>query len=617
MLARCSSAALWGLDAVEVTVEVDLAPGLPGLQLVGLPDAAVQEARERVRGALRNSGLRVPLSRVVVSLAPADLRKAGPGFDLPIALGLLIASGQLEPAQLEGVWSVAELGLDGQLRSVRGMLALALAAQRAGAKALLVPRANGAEAALVDGLEVWAAADLSEALGWLRDPAAAAVAQRAKPRQHAQVAATAGAPARQESPGDLAEVRGQPHGRRALELAAAGGHHLLLVGPPGSGKTMLARRLPALLPPLARPEALELTRLQSVAGLLPTGSGLVAQRPFRSPHHSCSAAALIGGGPLPRPGELSLAHHGVLFLDELAEFRREVLDQLRQPLEMRQVWISRARQRCCFPCRIILVAACNPCPCGWTGDPQRSCVCGEGRRQRYWARLSGPLLDRIDLQVAVRRAEARELAQLYRPLGAAHSASEAGSGSGDRAAARSLASVVAPRASGGRQGGSAAGPAPWGGQERLLALSSNGAGMVAAAPSETREGWAESSGGEASTAEVAARVLLARERMRQRNPDGCINADLPTGQMAAALELEDGALALWERALAGRRLTARGGERLLRVARTICDLAGQRRVNAAAVAEAIAFRSFDLVTEPMEAGPGGGDRSGPPTPGAA
>ena len=321
-----------GLEAQAVRIEVDIIPGLPGLQMVGLADAAVQESRERVRAALRNSGLRVPLTRVVVSLAPADLRKAGPGFDLPIALGLLMASGQLEACRLEGVWSVAELGLDGHLRPVRGMLALALAARQGGARALLVPAANRAEAALVEGLAVWGAADLSEALRWLQDPAAAERDAACLPRQAPATPAADGSPGGHTP--DLGEIRGQPHGRRALEIAAAGGHHLLLVGPPGSGKTMLARRLPGLLPPLTRPEALELTRLQSVAGLLPNGSGLVNQRPFRSPHHSCSAAALIGGGPLPRPGELSLAHHGVLFLDELAEFRREVLDQLRQPLSL-------------------------------------------------------------------------------------------------------------------------------------------------------------------------------------------------------------------------------------------------------------------------------------------
>lgn len=398
MLARCSGSALRGLEAVEVTVEVDIGPGLPGLQLVGLPDAAVQEARERVRAALRNSGLKVPLTRVVVSLAPADLRKAGPGFDLPIALGLLVASGQLAPERLEGIWSAAELGLDGRLRPIRGVLAMAMAARQAGARGLVVAAPNAAEAALVEGLRVWGPEDLVGVLTLLSHP------------DHVPTAVAPTPPPTERAGPDLAEVRGAAHGRRALEIAAAGGHHLLLVGAAGSGKTMLARRLPGLLPPLERAEALEVTRLHSVAGLLEQQDGLITRRPFRSPHHSCSGAALIGGGSLPMPGELSLAHHGVLFLDELAEFRRDILDLLRQPLEEGEVLISRARQRCRFPCRVTLVAATNPCPCGRYGDDEGGCDCGEGVRRRYWGRLSGPLLDRLDLQVLMRRPSSAALA---------------------------------------------------------------------------------------------------------------------------------------------------------------------------------------------------------------
>jgi magnesium chelatase family protein len=526
MLARCNSAALQGLDALPVSVEVDIAPGLPGLQMVGLADAAVQEARERVRAALRNSGLRVPLTRVVVSLAPADLRKAGPAFDLPIALGLLVASEQLEAQRLEQVWCAGELGLDGRLRPVRGVLALAQAARRGGARALLVPAANAGEAALVEGLRVWGAPDLAGALALLADPSRA---MRPVPRP---------APGPEAPPPDLADVRGQGHGRRALEIAAAGGHHLLLVGPPGSGKTMLARRLAGLLPPLSRAEALEITGLHSVAGLLPEGGALVGRRPFRSPHHSCSTVALLGGGSVPRPGELSLAHRGVLFLDELAEFRREVLESLRQPLEEGEVWISRARQRCRFPSQVTLVAATNPCPCGWFGDPERPCVCGEGQRRRYWGHLSGPLLDRLDLQVVVRRPAPADLAHLTHPA-----------------------------------------PRPWAG--------ATPGGAEGAAGMDRPEG----------SEAVARRVRQARRRMARRNPGGAANAALAADALTAVLEIEAEGRRLWEGALQSRHLSARSALRMLRVARTIADLDGSDRVGAAAIAEAFTYRSFDLCRE--------------------
>lgn len=392
MLARVRSAAVLGIDAYLVDVETDIANGLPTFATVGLPHGAVREGRERVYAAIANTGFTFPLRRITVNLAPADVRKEGSAFDLPIAVGILAATDQIKTERLGHVVLLGELGLEGAIRPVRGALPVALAARAAGADALVLPRENLAEAGVVSGLKVLGAGGLAELADFLEGRVELPAADVDLTRLFAE---------RAKDDVDFAEVKGQPHAKRALEVAAAGSHNLLMVGPPGSGKTMLARRLPTILPRMSLEEALETTKIHSVAGVLALGESLVARRPFRAPHHTISDAGLIGGGSYPRPGEVSLAHGGVLFLDELPEFRKNVLEVLRQPLEDGTVTIARASMSLTYPARFMLAAAMNPCPCGWFGDPQHSCSCGSAGVQRYLARVSGPLLDRIDLHLEV------------------------------------------------------------------------------------------------------------------------------------------------------------------------------------------------------------------------
>ncbi|MCX5811907.1 MAG: YifB family Mg chelatase-like AAA ATPase [Proteobacteria bacterium] len=400
MISRVSTATIYGIDGIRIDVEVDISFGLPAFNIVGLPETSVKESKERVRAAIRNAGFEFPNDRITINLAPADVRKEGSSFDLPIAMGILISMGIIREEVVRGCLITGELSLDGRIKGIRGILPIAILAAREGVKSLIAPLANGNEASIIKGLKIYGANHLIEIVHHFLGDGELKEFQR---NEDAAVEHTSDAGL------NFSDIKGQAQAKRALEISASGGHNVLMIGPPGSGKTMLARRIPTILPPLHYEEAIETTKIHSIAGLLDADKYLVLERPFRAPHHSISDAGLIGGGHIPKPGEVSLAHNGVLFLDEFPEFKRNVLDSLRQPLEDGNVTISRVTHSITFPAKFMLIAAMNPCPCGYWGDSRRACICSGSQIRKHRSRISGPLLDRMDMHIEVPPVTVREL----------------------------------------------------------------------------------------------------------------------------------------------------------------------------------------------------------------
>ncbi len=505
MLARAYSASILGLEAHSIEIEVDIASGLPAVVVVGLPDVAVKESKDRIKSAIKNSSFDYPTRRITVNLAPADIKKEGPSFDLPTSLGLLAATGQLSPESLKDYIILGELALDGRVRPIKGVLPIALSLRKGSRKKLIIPEENIAEAAVVEDIQVYGVGTLQEAAGFINGQSQLA------PHKVNLDDILKGLSIYEV---DFSDVKGQFSVKRALEIAAAGAHNVLMIGPPGAGKTMLARRVPTIIPDMSLEEALETTRVHSVVGLLPLAQALVTTRPFRSPHHTSSDIALVGGGTIPKPGEVSLAHNGVLFLDELPEFGRDALEVLRQPLEDGSVTVSRLAKTLTFPSRFLLICTMNPCPCGYYSDPRKECHCTPYQIQRYLSKISGPLLDRIDIHIEVPALEYKELTAE-------------------------------------REG----------------------------EPSE----------------DIRRRVNEARDTQRERfKEDGLhCNTGMSQKQIKKYCRLDEEGTELLKMAINELGISARAYDRILKVARTIADLAASEKILPDHISEAIQYRSLD------------------------